>query len=86
MNPFQQTKLFEEKIKEKYFNLKALTQTFNKYHQNLFITQGKLGNCYMIAAFDQILTKADFIFDKLWIFESYLRDSAFVILNIDGKP
>lgn len=40
----------------------------------------------MIAALDQILTKADFIFDKLWIFESVDKDNAIVILNVDGKP
>lgn len=40
----------------------------------------------MIAAFDQILTKADFILDRVWIYESPFRNSASVILNIDGRP
>lgn len=40
----------------------------------------------MIAVFDQIISKADFIFDRVWIFESPNRDRAYVILNVDGRP
>lgn len=63
-----------------------MIESLNEYQRGFAVTQGELRNCYMIAAFDQILTKADFILDKIWIFESPLRDSAFIILNIDGRP
>lgn len=34
---------------------------------------------------DQIISKADFILDKIWIFEDKNNRNAVTILNIDGR-
>lgn len=44
-----------------------------------------LGNCYFITALDQIISKADFILDRVWIFESSRTKTAMAILNVDGR-
>ena len=44
-----------------------------------------LGDCYFHAAIHQVIEKASFIINKLWIFYAKDLNHVCVVLNIDGN-
>lgn len=35
-----------------------------------YIKQGSIGNCYLISSLDQIILKAEYLLDLIWVFIS----------------
>lgn len=54
--------------------------------KEVYLTQNQLKNCYYIATMDQIISKADFILDRVLIYEIPRSNHLCAIINIDGRP
>ena len=48
------------------------------------MTQGDLGNCYIVAVLDQLLTSADFIVEDRWDVFSPCKNTARCYINTNG--
>ena len=54
-------------------------------HKKYYLVQGLCGNCYLIAVLDQIIFKADFIFDCIWLLFDWKKNRALCKINVNGR-
>ena len=76
-------KIFEEEG-GKIFQLQLNGQKYLD-HRKYYLVQGLYGNCYLIAVLDQILFKADFIFDFTWLLFDEKNHRALCKIDVNGR-